>query len=282
MNPYGKRDRISRRRVIIGALVISVAIIGLGHIGDRLILWPTTMPEDRHGATQLMIPFEDGELEILRATASRSAPEAYVLRFYGNADRAERWVTDEAAALADRGVELWGVNYPGYGASTGPARLKSVADAALTAYDALKKIAAGRPIYVFGTSLGTTAALHVAAERNVAGLLLQNPPPLRELIFGDHGWWNLWLLAYPVSRQIPSELDSIANAKRARCPAVFLLADQDEVVRHKYHRLVTDAFAGPKEVLIQEGARHNTPMSREFGARMHAAVDRMFALRPAR
>jgi pimeloyl-ACP methyl ester carboxylesterase len=224
----------------------------------------------------------DGELEIFRARLSTAEPEAYVLRFYGNADRAERWLSGEAAAWPNRALELWGVNYPGYGASSGPARLQGVADAALAAYDAVRKVAGTRPIYVFGTSLGTTAALHVAAEREVAGLVLQNPPALRQLIVGDHGWWNLWLVAYPVSRQIPAALDSVANARRARCPAVFLLADQDEVVRPRYHRLVVDAFAGPKEVLIQEGARHNTPMSSEFGRRMHVAVDRLFAARLGR
>lgn len=262
--------------------MLAAITIAFGRIGDRLILWPSTDEEATHGASELKIPFGAGELQVFRARSSTKEPEAFVLRFYGNADRAERWISSEAAAWPGRAIEFWGVNYPGYGGSTGPARLQGVADSAIAAYDALRKIAGTRPIFVFGTSLGTTAALHVAAEREVAGALLQNPPALRQLIVGDHGWWNLWLLAYPVSLQIPIALDSVANAARARCPAVFLLADQDEVVRHKYHRLVADAFAGPKEVLIQEGALHNTAMSLEFGQRMQAAVDRMFATRLAR
>jgi pimeloyl-ACP methyl ester carboxylesterase len=225
----------------------------------------------------MMIPLGRGQVEVFRAASSPNDPQAFVLRFYGNADRADRWIASEAAAWPDRAVEFWGVNYPGYGGSTGPARLQGVADSALAAYDALRAVAGTRPIFVFGTSLGTTAALHVAAERQVAGLVLQNPPALRQLIVGDHGWWNLWLLAYPISLQIPSTLDSVANASRVNSPALFLLADQDEVVRPKYHRLVVNAFAGPKEVLVQEGARHNTPMTPDFAQRVHLAVGRLLS-----
>jgi pimeloyl-ACP methyl ester carboxylesterase len=278
----GDARRPSRvRPLVLGVLVLASFGLALGRLGDRLILWPSTTPEDFHGANELKVPVGAGQLQVFRASSSSKEPEAFVLRFYGNADRAERWISGEAAAWPDHAIEFWGVNYPGYGASTGPARLQGVADGAIAAYDALRKVAGSRPIYIFGTSLGTTAALHVAAERDVAGLMLQNPPALRQLIVGDHGWWNLWLLAYPVSLQVPSALDSVANASRVRCPCVFLLADQDEVVRHKYHRLVADAFGGPKDILIQEGAHHNTPMSPEFGRRVHAAAERLLAAHPS-
>src|SRR5690348_13115643 len=56
------------------------------------------------------------------------------------------------------------------------------------------------------------------------------PPPMRQLILGHDGWWNGWLLAGPVARSVPSELDSIANAKAVTAPAVFILAGRDDVV----------------------------------------------------
>jgi pimeloyl-ACP methyl ester carboxylesterase len=257
------------------ALIVGGLSLRFFPIADRLILRPTTSPEEAHGATRLTIPFGGGQLELFRAASDSTAPRAFILRFYGNADRAERWAASEAASWQGDAVELWALNYPGYGASTGPARLQAIADAALAAYDAMRAVAGARPIYVFGISLGTTAALHVAAERNVAGVVLQNPPALRQLIVGEHGWWNLWLLAGPISLQVPRDLDSVSNAAQVRCPAVFLLADQDEVVPHKYHRLVADAYAGQNEVLIQAGARHNTPMSADFAGRAHAAIARL-------
>src|SRR5207247_472674 len=103
---------------------------------DRLILFPTTAPLNTHGAARKILRFENGELELWTAR-SRSAqqnyrPDIYVLRFYGNADRADRWVAAEAEAWNERAVEVWGMNYPGFGGSTGPARLNRIAPAALT------------------------------------------------------------------------------------------------------------------------------------------------------
>ena len=63
------------------------------------------------------------------------------MRFYGNADRADRWVAEEAEMWNSRAVEVWGMNYPGFGGSSGPARLARLGPAALAAFDALKQIA---------------------------------------------------------------------------------------------------------------------------------------------
>jgi pimeloyl-ACP methyl ester carboxylesterase len=115
---------------------------------------------------------------------------------------------------------------------------------------------------VFGTSIGATAALHVAVSRSseIAGLILQNPPPLREMILRQFGWWNLWLLAGPVALQIPRDLDCIANAKATRTPAIFLLAEKDEIVAPRFHQLVVQAYAGEKRIIELHGAHHNDPI----------------------
>src|SRR6185437_716927 len=128
------------------------------------------------------------------------------------------------------------------------------------AFDALRRCANDRPILPFGTSIGATAALHVAAHRPVAGLILQNPPPLREMILRRFGWWNLWLLAGPVALQIPKDLDSISNARTIHAPAIFLLAEEDEVVPRRYHHLVVDAYTGNRRIIPLPGAHHNDPI----------------------
>src|SRR6266571_6985960 len=145
--------------------------------------------------------------------------------------------------------------------------------APVTAFDQLKHHVADRPIVLYGASLGANAALHVAAHRPVAGLILQNPPPLRQMILRQFGWWNLWLLAGPLSLQIPRDLDSIANARSIRAPAIFLLAEKDEVVAPRYHRLVVDAYAGEKRVISLPGAHHNTPIEGAGLVDFHNALD---------
>ena len=257
--------------------VVYFAVILLGRLPDHLILFPSRAPIDAGGAVRKTIPFENGELELWTAQSHRAlekdGADIYVLRFYGNADRADRWVAAEAEEWNDRAVEIWGMNYPGFGGSTGPARLSRIGPAALAAFDEIKRQAADRPIVLFGTSLGATVALHVAAQRPVAGLILHNPPALREMILRQFGWWNLWLFAGPIALQIPRELDSIANGKAIHAPAIFLLAEKDEIVAPRYHRLVVDAYAGQKRVISLPGAYHNTPIEGTALADLYDALD---------
>ena len=246
---------------------------------DRLVLFPTRAPLAHVGATQTTLPFRDGALELWTARsrpATAARAELYVLRFYGNADRADPNVGLEIhEQWSRRDTVLWGVNYPGYGGSDGAARLDSIGPAALAAYDALRREAGpDRPILVFGTSLGTTAALHVATQRpDVAGLILQNPPPIRQIILRGYGWWNLWLIAGPLAAHIPAALDSVANARATGCKAVFLLAENDETVALKYQRLVVDAYAGEKRIVTLAGAQHNSPIEGDALNDFGRAVD---------
>ena len=236
------------------------------HLSDHLILFPTTAPIDADCAVRKAVPFENGELQIWTAKSHRArqqgSADVFILRFYGNADRADRWAAIEAELWDDRAVEIWGMNYPGFGGSTGPARLSRIGPAALSAFDELKRHANGRSIVPFGTSIGATAALYLAASRSgeIAGVILQNPPPLREMILRQFGWWNLWLLAGPVALQMPRDLDSMTNARTSRAPAIFLLAERDEVVVPRFHKLVVDAYSGEKRVITLHGAYHNDPI----------------------
>jgi pimeloyl-ACP methyl ester carboxylesterase len=266
-----------RWRFVLVVAVVYFAVIALTPLPDRLVLFPTTDRLDAGAAIRKPIPFDGGELEIWTAASKlaqeRGQPGIYVLRFYGNADRADRWVAAEAEMWNNRAVEVWGMNYPGFGGSTGPARLARLGPSALTAFDAVKHAAGDRPVVVFGASLGTTTALHVAAHRPVAGLILHNPPALRQIILRQFGWWNLWLLAGPLAQKLPADLDSIANAKKVRVPAIFLLAEKDEVVAPKFQRLVVDAYAGEKRVIQLGGAGHNSPVEGVGLRQFHDTLD---------
>jgi hypothetical protein len=249
-----------------------------GHLADHLILFPTKAPINTGSAVRKTIPFEKGELEIWTAQSQRARQQGragvFILRFYGNADRADRWAALEAGMWNDRAVEIWGMNYPGFGGSTGPARLGRIGLAAVAAFDTLKSEAADAPIIAYGSSIGVTAALHVAASRpaEIGGLILHNPPPLREVIVRQFGWWNLWLLAGPVALQIPQDLDCIANARATRTPAIFLLAEKDEIVAPRFHRLVVQAYAGEKRIIELRGAHHNDPVEGTALADLNAAL----------
>jgi pimeloyl-ACP methyl ester carboxylesterase len=267
---------LRRTRILFWAILYFV-VIALAPLPDRLVLFPSTYRIDAGAAVRKSIPFQAGELEVWTSRSAlaqqRGQPELFVLRFYGNADRADRWVAAEAEMWNNRAVEVWGMNYPGFGGSTGPTRLAKLGPAALTTFDELQKVAGNRPIVVFGASLGTTTALHIAAHRKIAGLILHNPPALRQIILRQFGWWNLWLFAGPMAAKIPADLDSVANARASHVRAIFLLAEKDEVVAPRFQQLVVDAYAGEKRIIPLAGAGHNSPIEGTAILSFHQALD---------
>jgi predicted alpha/beta hydrolase family esterase len=263
--PRGARLARSLRRWRVPIILFAVYLTLVSCVGlrDMMLLHPSVDPIVADGAEKVQLARSDGGVTdafIARSPAcATQAPEAWVLNFTGNGTRAE-WIAAEIAQRwQNHPVEVVTVNYPGYGGSTGPASLDKIPPMALDAFDAVKKRAGDHPVIVTGHSLGCTAALYVGAHRNVAGMMLQNPPPLRQLIIGHFGWWNLWLGALPIAYQIPSQLDAIACARDCRAPAVLITSLQDDYVPPRYHKMVIDAYAGPHSVVAFDGGHNTAP-----------------------
>lgn len=244
--------------------------VTLGGCADHLLLHPWRYPLDAHGAERVELPFGTDRLEVWQAPSAAlretgGEPEAYVLEFTGNATRAE----DVAVYVAQRwdahAVEAWTPNYPGFGGSTGSGKLSKLVPSGLAAYDALAARANGKPIIVAGNSMGTNTALAVAARRPVAGLLMHSPSPLKQVVMGHHGWWNLWLLAIPTALGVPDDLDGVANARNCHAPAVFVTGTRDTLVPPKYQNLIIDAYAGRKKTLTFDADHNASPDERCAG-----------------
>ncbi|HEY0009578.1 MAG TPA: hypothetical protein VGB55_12700 [Tepidisphaeraceae bacterium] len=238
-----------------------VVFWGIG-CADELVLFPSRQSIPSFEAKRNILDTEMGRIEtfslLSRRALEEGGPRAIVLETIPNAGRAE-YAWSGAERWANWPVEYVSINYPGYGQSEGSATLANVHRSALAAFDAVAARAEGKPIYVSGASLGTTAALHIAANRPVAGVMLQNPVPLRQLILGHHGWWNLWIVALPVAMHVPQELDAIANAKRVQAPAVFIMAENDELVTPEYQHRVAAAYAGEKREIHYPGGHDAEP-----------------------
>lgn len=268
----------TRRRAFLVVLIAGYTLLMLfGGCANRLILFPSRQAIDAGTARRELISLAgDRKVEVWvdrsPGAAAKGEPAAYVVEFTGNATRAEQTASNAAWRWGERSVEAWTMNYPGYGGSTGNADLGAIPPAALAVYDHVARIANGKPIYLAGNSLGTTAALYVATQRPTAGLVLQNPPAIRSLIMSRFGWWNLWLLAGPVALQVPKELDSPTNAAKVTAPAIFVLASNDTFVIPENQIKVVNAFAGPKRIIHTIGG-HNEGIAGDSLNELSAGFD---------
>ncbi len=235
----------------------------LSRLANRLILRPTRHALDTQGKLRRVVTFCGGTFELWNPRGREHAPgeaDLYILKFGGTGSRAERATEHPAEAWEDLQAEVWAVNPPGYGGSPGAATLSCLATMAEAAYLDVQSRAGDRPILVTGNSLGTAMALYVASRHQVDGLILRNPPPLRQMIVRRYGWWNGYLGAALIAWQTPRELDSVGNAARCGAPAVFLASRRDRVVPLRFQRLIHSVYASEKRILELADADHADPL----------------------
>ena len=256
----------------------------LSWVADRAILQPTLHEIQVPDRKPRRFSHGKGEIEVWIHRVGpdmQGAPHLYLLEFPGTASRAEHRTDFLEECWSQLCVEIWSVNPPGYGGSSGTASLKKLPAVAERALHEVQQTAGDVPVVVGGGSLGSVSALYLAARYQVAGVLVQNPPALCEVILAQSSWWHFTWAKRMIAAQISPELDSIENARRATAPAVFVSAQQDAVVPARIQRHVTDAYGGPSKVLSLPDADHCVPLSdsdldqlRPLTSWLYHAIDR--------
>lgn len=247
----------------------------LSWLTDRIILQPTRHRLDAPQRKSLLLPHGDGSIEIwLHRVGSdtRSSPRLYLIEFPGTASRAEHSSDFVEVCWPLPCVEIWAVNPPGYGRSSGTASLNKLAAAAKRVLNKVRQVAGDKPVIAAGGSLGSVSAFYLVAHHRVEGLMVQNPPALRELILQQSAWWHFKWLTRMIAAQIPPELDSIANAQQATVPAVFITAQQDTIVPPHIQRQIITAYQGPLKVFVMPKAEHDTPLTKNDLAQLRPLV----------
>ncbi len=178
-------------------------------------------------------------------------PSPALLWFYGNGENIGA-IWPIIRDFRPPNAALLVVDYPGYGGSGGKATEAGMYEAADLAYSALLD----RPeidrqrIYVYGRSLGTAAATHLAATHEVAGLILESPYTSAKGMAARH------------YRIVPTalvrlELDNVGRMPRIHCPTLIFHGTSDMIVPIEMGRDVAAAAGGPVEFVMIEGAGHN-------------------------
>jgi abhydrolase domain-containing protein 17 len=154
---------------------------------------------------------------------------------------------DWLEGLRRAGFNVLAYDYQGYGTSQGRPTEKATYDDENAAYDYLTVGLKTPPdrIIVFGRSVGSGPAVHLAARRQAGGLILQSP----------------FLSAFRVVTRIPLlPFEKFPNAKditHVHCPVLIIHGTNDEVIALWHGRKLFDLAHPPKRFVAVEGAGHN-------------------------
>ncbi len=251
-----KTRRIRKRGLLFLRLALLYALVCAAGcaLQRRLLYFPTKLDPSAAEAGAAHEGFlawrnKTGQIIGWKLPASKPASGS-VLVVHGNAGCAlDRGYMAQPIHDAAQ-VDVYVLEYPGYGARLGSPSMSSLLAAGDEAFDTLPH---ELPKYIVSESLGAGVAAHLAQthQTETAGLLLFAP------------YNDLAPVAQSKVPFLPARLILLDRFKPAiwlkdyRGPVKIVLAERDEVIPMKFGRRLFDSYAGRKMLQIVPGAHHN-------------------------
>ncbi len=116
---------------------------------------------------------QNRNLNIVQFTTN-SNKKGIVLYFHGNRQNIERY-GKFAPAFTKNGYEVWMMDYPGFGKTTGKRTEQVMYDDAFLVYKTAIKETLPQNIIIYGKSLGTGIAANLALKYKCQQLILDTP-----------------------------------------------------------------------------------------------------------
>jgi hypothetical protein len=251
--------RIRRARVLYPLLGFAAvgyaALVGGLYLFQRQLLYlpDRTRPElvglDRLGVRETMLSTEDG-LSLLSWYLPPHPGQPVIAYFHGNGghigyriQRLLRFARQEFGVLM--------LEYRGYGSNPGtPSEAGFYADGrAALAFLEREGVAPNR-LVLYGESLGSGVAVQLAAQHDIAALILEAPPTSVAEVAQCHFPY------VPAARLVTDRFDSLSRIGKVRAPILVLHGENDRVVPIRFGRALFNAAPEPKEGWFVPDAGH--------------------------
>jgi fermentation-respiration switch protein FrsA (DUF1100 family) len=246
--------------MVVVRYVLYAGLIALGvkmlvwWLEPRMAFYPIPGVQDVPSAPFADVRIATADGETLQAWwLEHPSPRAQVIFFHGNGGNLSLWL-GLLADMRHRGFSVLGIDYRGYGASTGSPSEQGLyrdADAALGVFAARFR-QSGVPVIYWGRSLGSAIAAYAATRAAPDALVLDSPfPQAGALLGGDPIMRFLYLFSsysFPTSRFLQT-YDG---------PLLVVHGDVDSIVPFSAGRAVfDDARSARKSFAVMRGAGHN-------------------------
>lgn len=218
--------------------------------------------------TEENVLMKDGAVINLLHFKTQEESKGLIIYFHGNAGNLDRW-GQVVYPYVDLGYDVVIVDYRGYGKSTGKRTEVNLFSDAQAIYDYCKKIIPEERITIFGRSLGTAMATHLAGNNHPHKLILETP------------FYSLQSLAQNVVPIYPSGLllrfpfKSNEYIQKVNCPIYIFHGTEDEVVPYGQAEKLFKVVKEPLGTFYTiEGAGHNNLIDFEkFRAAIKIALE---------
>lgn len=190
-----------------------------------------------------------GNINALHFKQDKEKPKGVILYFHGNAGALDRWGY-VAKDLMPYGYDILIFDYRTYGKSTGKMSQANLFSDAQFCYDYLKEEYQANEIVIYGRSIGTGIALHLASNNPSNTVILETP------------YFNLTDIVKDYFKLIPKKmllkypLNSNQYIRKVKCPIYMFHGTNDKVIPIE-SALKLQPISPKSEITIIEGANHH-------------------------
>ena len=243
---------VKRWGLILSSVYIAGGLI-LYLIQDLLLFHPQPLSRTHtfafeHPFEEMNIPVEGRNLNLVKFLTPANK-KGIVLYFHGNMRNIERYAP-VATLFTKQGYELWMMDYPGFGKSTGKRTEQNMYADALLVYDLAAKEQAPQNLIIYGRSMGTGIAAYLSMHRESRHLLLETP------YYSIEALARYYIPIYPVKSLMNYELPNYQYLQGAKAPVTIYHGTEDEVVPYKHSLRLKQEHPGITLHTIP-GGRHN-------------------------
>ncbi len=245
-------NRIAKNALLLLIVLMAIAS-ALYFFQDKLIFQAVKLGRDHTFSfgqpyEEHFIATQEGN-EINALWFKPADPKGLVIYFHGNADNLQRW-GQYAVDITNLKYEVLMIDYRGYGKSNGEPSEKMLYEDAALVWDWAKGRTDHKKIVIYGRSLGSAVATHLAADVQPSLLLLETP--FDELKGGT--WLRYLLSVVPLRSRFPTKdyLGKVAGK------VVIFHGTDDWVVNLKSAERLKPLLKETDEfVIIPEGRHRN-------------------------
>lgn len=249
-------------KIVYYVFLIVAALFLYARIYEAKLLF---LPSRKFYATprDIGLPYEDvfflseGGVPLNGWLVRNPRARATVLFFHGNAGNISNRM-DKIALFYKMGLNVFIIDYRGYGKSEGRSSEEGMYRDAEAAYDFLMKKSGleKTALIIYGESLGGAAAVDLASRHPSAALIADST-------FSSARDMARAMLPIVPSFMISLRLDSVSKIGQVTAPKLFIHSPYDEIVPFRLAKKLFNAATEPKEFLKIDGD-HNAGYSLDY------------------
>ena len=247
------KSRLKRGGLFL--LTIYLMIVGLLYtLQEKMLFLPTTLEQDF--TFQFETPFEEIFLKPEKNVSINAIhfkvkqPKGVILYFHGNAGDLSRW-GGIAEYFVQYDYDVFIIDYRTYGKSKGKLNEKAFYDDAQFCYDYLKKSYKEENIIIYGRSLGTGIASHLASNNAPKQLILETPYHS----IADVAQRRFPI--FPVNYLLKYQFKTFEFLPKVSCPIHIFHGTEDKVVPFQSGRKLTQLGIKNLKFTTIVGGGHN-------------------------